>query len=245
MKTHRYQRRFYQNWVNAEDLYVTDFVAKETDLQILTNKKLDASRMEEKVRTLRWDIEQYIHRDRRFLVSPKPVSVESDACEIVKEMSRQSALAGVGPMTTVAGAIAQFLGMDLVDSGFKDVIVENGGDIFLKTTKTRKIGIYAGKSKLWNKLKLEIRPKETPLGICTSSGTIGHSLGIGCADSVVIIAKNALLADAAATATGNRVHTRKDLQAAVDFARSIKGILGVVVILKSDLISWGGVRFVK
>jgi len=245
MKTHRYQRKFYRDWINAEDLYVTDFVAAQTDLQVLTNKKLDMVFANDLIRAMRMDIEQYINRDSRFLHSHKPIPVMNDAPAIIKEMALQSQSAGVGPMITIAGAIAHFFGNDLALKCYKDVIVENGGDIYIKTSKTRKISIYAGKSKLWNKLKLEVRPKESPIGISISSGTRGHSLGLGCADAVVVLAKNVLLADAVATATGNRVHARKDMQPAVDFARSIKGILGVVIILKSDLISWGMVRFVK
>ena len=130
-------------------------------------------------------------------------------------------------------------------AGHKDVIIENGGDIFLKTRKTRTIGIYAGKSKLWNTLKLKVSPKDTPIGVCTSSGTVGHSLSFGCADSVIILSKNTALADAVATAVGNMVHTKKDLQKAVDFARVIKGIVGVVIILKNNMISWGKVEFDK
>jgi ApbE superfamily uncharacterized protein (UPF0280 family) len=158
-------------------------------------------------------------------------------------MSAQAKKANVGPMATVAGAIAEFLGRDLLKKGYKEVIVENGGDIFLKTAKTRLIGIYAGKSKLWNRLKLKIKPKDTPLGICTSSGTIGHSLSFGSADSVVILSRNASLADAVATATANRVNSKEDFQKSLNFARSIKGICAVVIILGNNLISWGKIEF--
>jgi ApbE superfamily uncharacterized protein (UPF0280 family) len=84
-----------------------------------------------------------------------------------------------------------------------------------------------------------------PLGVCTSSGTIGHSLSFGCADSVIIISKNTALADAVATATGNLVKTKKDLQKAIDFARAIKGISGVVIIIKNNMVSWGSVEFAR
>jgi hypothetical protein len=94
-------------------------------------------------------------------------------------------------------------------------------------------------------LQLEIKPKDTPLGICTSSGTLGHSLSFGCADSVVILSKSPSLADAVATSTANRINSKDDLQRALDFARSVKGILGVVIILKNNLITWGNVEFCK
>ena len=238
-------KRFYRDWAKAKGLYPTHVAAKETDLQIFTSKPLKAGFVEERIRAYRWEIENYINKDHRFLTALKPISVEPNAAAIVKDMAEQSKKANVGPMSTVAGAIAEFLGNDLLKAGYKDVIVENGGDIFLKSRTTRKVGVYVGRSKLWNKLQLEIRPKDMPLGICTSSGTLGHSLSFGCADSVVILSKSASLADAVATATANRINSKEDLQRALDFARSVKGILGVVIILKNNLVTWGKVEFVR
>nr|MBP7835943.1 UPF0280 family protein [Candidatus Omnitrophota bacterium] len=183
MKSSRYMKRFYRDWTRAKELYPTHIVAKETDLLIFTNKPLKPGLAEERIRAYRWDIENYINRDHRFLTALKPMPVEISASPIVKDMAGQSKKANVGPMSTVAGAIAEFLGKDLLKAGYKDVIVENGGDIFLKTRSRRKVGVYVGRSKLWSKLQLEIKPKDTPLGICTSSGTLGHSLNFGCADS--------------------------------------------------------------
>jgi ApbE superfamily uncharacterized protein (UPF0280 family) len=218
---------------------------KETDLQILTNRVADHNFLKERINHYRSQIEAYIAKDRRFLVSLKPLAVELAAPKIIQEMAGAAAKANVGPMATVAGAIADFLGRDLVRNRYKEVIIENGGDIFIKSAKMRKIGIYAGKSRLWNKLCLKVKPADTPLGVCTSSGTIGHSLSFGQADSVVILARSATLADAVATATGNLVHAKADLQRALDFARSIKGVLGVVIILKNNLISWGKIEFTR
>jgi ApbE superfamily uncharacterized protein (UPF0280 family) len=245
MKTNKYQRRFYRDWAKSEDLYFTHIIERETDLEILTNKPLDRDFIKERVHLYRGDIENYINKDRRFLTTLKPLEVEINAPLIVKEMAISAKRANVGPMSSVAGAIAGFLGRDLLSKGYKEVIIENGGDIFLRTTKMRIIGIYAGRSKLWNKLGLKIRPQDTPLGICTSSGTIGHSLSFGCADSVVILAKTAALADAVATATCNRASSKESLSGALNFARAIKGVCGVIIILKNNLISWGKIKFVS
>lgn len=220
-----------------------NIVTRETDLQILTNKPIDPDFVKEKIRGYRFDIEKYITKDKRFLTALKPIAIELNAPAIVKAMSEAAKLANVGPMAAVAGAIAQFLGKDLLRQGYKEVIIENGGDIFLATRKNRIIAIFTGRSKRWRGLSIKIEPKVTPVGICTSSGTVGHSLSFGCADSVTILSKNASLADAVATATGNRISSKQDLSSALDFARSIKGILGVVIILKNNLISWGEIEF--
>ena len=218
---------------------------RQTDLEILTDKPLDKDFVKTKVSILRREIESYIGRDPRFLTSLKPLPAELNSPLIVREMSRQALKANVGPMAGVAGAIAESIGRSLLKKGYKEVIIENGGDIFLKTAKARFVGIYAGKSKLWQGLSLKINPSPAALGICTSSGTVGHSLSFGCADSVTILANNTALADTVATAAGNRAQSKNDLQKAVDFARSIKGVLGVVIIMKKNLIAWGKVEFAQ
>ena len=219
-------------------------VFRETDLQILCDKPIDSGYVLARVKKYRRQIELYICKDEEFLSSLKPLAVELTAPTIVREMAASSRKANVGPMATVAGAIAQYLGADLLRKGARTVVVENGGDIFLKSVRPISVGLFAGKTKLLSRLKLKIKPQETPLGICASSGTIGHSLSFGNADCVVIIAKNALLADAAATATANRVQDKGDLESAIKFARSIKGVRAAVVIFKNNLASWGEIEFV-
>jgi uncharacterized protein len=239
MKSAKYQRRFYRDWAIAKDLRQSRIVAKETDIYIYTNRALDEEFAKERIRSYRWEIENYIDRDRRFLVALKPLAVELNAPAIIREMAAQSKKAGVGPMAAVAGAVAEFLGRDLIRSGYKEVIIENGGDIFMKTARSRRIGLYAGRSKLWNNLALKIMPGDTPLGICTSSGALGHSLSFGSADSVSILSKSAILADALATATANRIRLAGDLKNALDFAKGANGVLGVVIIMQNNLLSWG------
>lgn len=245
MKTEKYQKRFYRNRVRKNDLYLACLSVKETDLLVSTDKPVDKKFLRERISFYRRQIESYIAKDNKFLTSLKPISVELRAPLIVREMSKAAVFANVGPMAAVAGAIAQFLGKDLLKRGFKEVIIENGGDIFLKTNKKRAIGIYTGRSKFFKGICLLVEPSIVPLGICTSSGTVGHSLSFGCADSVIILSKNTLLADAAATATGNLVKSKLDLQKALNFAKSIKGIEAVVIIIKDNLISWGKVKFGK
>lgn len=243
MKTGKYQRRFYRDWVGSKDLQVTHIVARETDVLVLTNKQANKEFLVEKINMYRLEIEQYIDKDRRFLVSLKPIPVELSAPPIVKAMAEAARKTNIGPMAAVAGAIAQFLGNDLIKAGYREVIIENGGDIFLCSKKARLVGVYAGRSKVWNRLKLKISPKDTPLGICTSSGTLGHSLSFGSADSVVIVAKDACLADTVATATCNRIRSKEDLEGALAFARAIPGVRGVVLILKNKMLSWGSIEF--
>ena len=137
-------------------------------------------------------------------------------------MSESAEKVGVGPMASVAGAIAEFVGNEL-SAYSAEVIVENGGDIYLKSLEKRIIGVYAGESPLTGKLGLEIDGEDTPLGVCTSSGTVGHSLSFGKADAVIVLSKSATLADAAATAIGNLVAQPEDITRGVEFAEGTDG----------------------
>ena len=144
-------------------------------------------------------------------------------------------------MASVAGAIAEFVGSELLAFS-PEIIVENGGDIYLKSLRKRLIGIYAGESPLTGKIGLEINGKDTPLGICTSSGTVGHSLSYGKADAVIVLSPSAALADAVATAIGNRISQPSDIPSGIEFARGIDGLKGVIIIQDEKVGVWGEVK---
>jgi len=245
MKSKRYQRRFYRDTLNTRNLHILHYLEKETDLYILSDKALNESFIAAQVRTLRSAIESYIRKEPGFAHALKPIPVELRAPAVVRLMSRSASCAGVGPMAAVAGAIAELLGRALIKKGCREVIIENGGDIFLKLQVARRVGFYAGRGKFVNKLALFIRPEDTPMGICTSSATLGHSLSFGSADSVTVLAKHASIADAVATATCNRVRTAKDIKAALNFCRSIRGIRGAVIVMKNKLATFGKIEFYR
>ena len=126
-----------------------------------------------------------------------------------------------------------------------EIIIENGGDIYMKNVTDKHILIYAGKSPLSNKIALLIPGKNKSVGVCTSSGTVGHSLSFGKADAVVVLSRDTLLADAAATAVCNRVNGIDDIKQSIDFAKSIPGIEGVIVIIEDKLGAWGNINLVN
>jgi len=235
-----YQPRTYRHWVEGKDLVAFNVTIKETDLYIRAGIDLtrQASRI---VHKYRYQLEGYISGHPDFARSLKPLAVRRFAPEIVREMAQAGQAAGVGPMAAVAGAIAERVGRELLTYS-REIIVENGGDIFLQVQSRRTIGIYAGDSPLTGKIGLEIEPEATPLGICTSSGTVGHSLSFGKADAVVAVAPSTALADAAATAIGNRVGGVGDIDKATEFGRGIDGLTGLVIIVGDKVGAWGDVR---
>jgi len=236
-----YQPRTYHHWVKDKELVAFKVTVKETDLYIRAHADLK-SKAHELVVKYRRTLEEYIEGHPSFLTSLEPVAVENGAPQIVTGMAEAAGKAGVGPMAAVAGAIAEAVGSELLELS-PEVIVENGGDIYLKSLHKRLIGIYAGKSPLTGRVGLEIEAKDTPLGVCTSSGTVGHSLSLGKADAVIVLSPSTALADAAATAIGNRILKPEDIPGGIEFARSIKGLKGVIIIQGEQVGVWGEVKF--
>lgn len=238
-----YEERLYRNLFKGINLEFFDVCKFETDLRIGAKKNLYSEAME-LIEGFREQLETYIDANPLFLSSLEPVDPQPGAPKIVKQMCHASRKASVGPMAAVAGAISELVGLELLKHT-DEVIVENGGDIFIKTNLTRKVGIYAGNSPLSEKIAIEIEARKTPMGICTSSGTVGHSLSYGKADAAMIIARDTFLADAVATATGNRVKTAEDIEAGLDFASRIEGIDGALIIVRDKMGIWGDIKLVK
>ena len=237
-----YEERTYRNLVKTDDLVNFEVIVKETDL--LVRAKRDLSReTRESVLTYRYQLETYIASNPEFEKSLVPFNEDPYAPIIVQEMIRTSRLANVGPMAAVAGAVAEFVSRDLLKQS-EEIIIENGGDIYLATSRERTIGIYAGDSPLSLKVGILIQPKDSPLGICTSSGTVGPSLSFGKADAICILSKSAALADAAATAVGNRVKEKKDIESGLERGKAIEGVLGTLIIIGDRMGIWGNIRLV-
>jgi len=235
-----YQPRTYRHWVKDKELVAFKVTVKETDLYIRARSDLK-SQARKLVLKYRRMLEEYIESQPQFLTSLEPVAVENGAPQIVTGMAEAAGKCGVGPMAAVAGAIAEAVGSKLLDFS-PEVIVENGGDIYLKSLSKRLIGIYAGKSPLTGRVGLEIEGKDTPLGVCTSSGTVGHSLSLGQADAVIVLSQSTALADAAATAIGNRINQPSDIPGGIELARSIGGLKGVIIIQGEQVGVWGEVK---
>ncbi|MGQ9558062.1 MAG: UPF0280 family protein [Desulfurispora sp.] len=240
-----YYHRTYRQLHQSSDLLHFTVQVRETDLDIGVRKESFQKWLPEKTRqaviACRSPLEEYLQKDPFFARTLDPYQPPEWAPPIAQRMAAAAARAGVGPMAAVAGTIAWQTGLFLGKYS-RDVIVENGGDIFVRTRRTRRIAVFAGNSPLSNRIALEIKPQDGPLGICTSSGTVGHSLSLGTADAVVIISPDPPLADAVATATGNLVKTAADLEKALDFALNIPGISGALIVLGTQLAVKGLVR---
>lgn len=238
----KYDDRTYRSLINKDNLISYHVKIAESDLFISSDSNL--SKLAEKsLIQHRHSLETYIKNHPEFRTSLLPLPDDPLAPPIVREMLDRSRACGVGPMASVAGAVSEFVGHDLLDET-ENLIIENGGDIFLQSTNKLTVAIYAGESTLSYKAKLLVIPEETPLGICTSSATVGPSLSFGMADAVCVVSKSATLADAAASAVGNRVKDKKYIKPALDYGIKIPGVRGIVIIIGSDMGIIGDVELV-
>jgi ApbE superfamily uncharacterized protein (UPF0280 family) len=215
---------------------------KETDLFIQADKDLQEV-TRDMVLQYRGYIEAYINEHPGFARTLDPWRINGPAPMIVKDMARAGAIAGVGPMASVAGAISEYVGKGLL-SHTDEIVVENGGDVFIKTNNPITVGIYAGDSPLSLRIGVQLGADKDPISVCTSSGKIGHSLSLGSAHAVCVVAESCSLADAAATAIANRVHSKANIRKAIDFGKSIDGTDGLVVIVDDAMGMWGDLNVV-
>lgn len=238
-----FEARVYRDQMKSEELQTFNVTHEESDLQISAEYDLV---IETKILLARCrnELSEYIRRHPEFLTSLTPLHPRADATELIKEMCNAAALADVGPMAAVAGAVSKYVGQGLLKYT-EEIIVENGGDIFIKPKKKRKVAIYAGDSVFSNKIGISVPYDIGEYGICTSSGTVGHSLSFGKADAAVIVAKDVVIADAAATAAANVVKTAADIEKGLERAMSIKGVDGAVIIVGDRIGAYGLVNITK
>ena len=184
-------------------------------------------------------LERYLARHREFADSLTPVAALDDAPDVARRMARAAAAVGVGPMAAVAGAMAQCAAEAGIAAGADEAIVENGGDIYLATIEPVVIGLNTGTSELAGRLAFSLDAEQTPISICSSSGTMGHSMSFGRCDLATVVAKDAALADAAATMAANLVSRAEEIDATLENIAAIDGVDGVVIV-KNDRVGLAG-----
>lgn len=236
-----YQPRDYRKSFSNE-LKWYNVCVEETDLMIGTDDNY-SKQILKIIRTLRHDIYAAIEKNQDFFTSLVPIEYK-EAEGIAKIMTDAAKLAGVGPFAAVAGAINDMLAQKLTDIS-KQIFIENGGDIYIKSDKDRKIGIYAGNSVLSNKFAIEIQKDLFPVGVCTSSATVGHSFSMGKADAAVVICKTSAIADAFATALCNRIKKTDDIAPALEWVNSFGQVIGAVAIMDDKIGAIGNIKLVK
>jgi len=239
-----FEPKFYRRWTGCRRLAGFAVKVEETDLAVKASLPL-RSETKELVRRYRSDLLAYAGEHPRFLASLKPLNVEAEAPEVVRLMADAAGAYQVGPMAAVAGAIAELVGeglLELLDrAGVEapEVVIENGGDCYIKTNEPATVSLYAGEKSAFSGRGLRIGGGGEVRGVCTSSGTVGHSLSYGRADAVVAIASSAALADAAATAIANTIRAPEDVQRALEREKKRGKLLGLLIAAGERMGAWG------
>jgi ApbE superfamily uncharacterized protein (UPF0280 family) len=238
-----YQPRTYRNLIESAQLQAYRVVVKETDLMVYSATKL-IDETKELVLEQRGYVEAFIKSYPDFARALIPWQLDVPGPGIIVNMVKAARKAGVGPMAAIAGAIAEQVGHGLLKLT-DQVIIENGGDVFIKTNSSVTVGIYAGKSPLSLRIGIRLKSKSKPEAVCTSSGTIGHSLSLGKANAVCVVADSCSLADAAATSIGNRIDSPADIESAIKAGRRLGELSGIVIIVGEKIGMWGDLEVVS
>jgi len=236
-----YEERVYRELHKSKDLINYEVINKESDLMVSSDVviKDEISVILEKYRLI---IKETCEKYDYFEESLVPLDIQTEEA-IINQMLEAGKIANVGPMAAVAGSISEFVAKEAVGKKLvKQIIIENGGDVYICSNIDRRILIYAGKSPFSNNLGILIKKELMPVGICTSAGTVGHSLSFGKTDAVVVISKNTSLADAMATSIGNIVKSNDDIQKGIDFGSQVDGIIGILIIVGDQLGVWGNIE---
>ncbi len=240
-------RSIYRSLMRRSGLVAFQVRHLETDLYVQAPRDL-SRQVSSWVVEARRAIEAYGAAHPGFFAAKHPLPEDPLTHQVVRSMLHAAALSGVGPMAAVAGAIAQLVCERIVELTGGESVVENGGDVSMYLKSEMVAGIWAGKASPFSgRVGIRLRPASGAgsfMAICTSSGTIGHSLSLGRADAAVAVADDAALADAAATGAGNLVRSRSDIARGLDYMSAISGITGGVIIKADQIGAIGEIELV-
>ncbi len=231
-----WQRSYRNQYTKRKGEVSFQLVVAESDIQVIAKENL-ADPMLKTLHHLRADIKSWQVLHSNFKTSLMPLPIPEHAPEVVLRMYKGAMQAGVGPFAAVAGTIAHILAEKYVEKS-PDIIVENGGDIYLYSQSPRVVALLAD-PKSGASLGLQLEVQDFPLALCASSATIGHSLSLGHGELAVVRAKDGALADAVATALGNRLKNSASVELAIEFAQNINGVDGVFVQCDEAIGVWG------
>ncbi|WP_455367690.1 UPF0280 family protein [[Eubacterium] cellulosolvens] len=222
----------HSNQVNfLNKLYRQKLSIEETQGIIISDNTHAIQESRECIKKTRIELKKYIQNHPTFYYSLSPVETPKNSPPIIKKMANAAFKADVGPMAAVAGALIDIAFEQMKKAGAATAVIENGGEVIAESIQPLYAGIYAGPSPLSGKLALKLT--QFPIGVATSSASVSKALTFGLADAATILAENAALADAAATAVCNAVQgndCRKSVKKGLSVTGKIKGLIGAIVI---------------
>jgi ApbE superfamily uncharacterized protein (UPF0280 family) len=216
-------------------LFKENFSLKDTRCTIISDRQQAIQTAIESIKRNRQQLELYVRANPKFLFTLKPIAAPEKPL-VAKLMAVAAQKASVGPMAAVAGALADLAVKDMKREGCEVAVVEDGGEISAVSNRSIDVAVAAGEEPLSK--RFGFRLTEFPIGIATSSGRFSHALSFGDAEAVVVFCKDAILADAAATAVGNVVKgedAQVGIRVGINRGLSIDGVEGVFILFKGQV----------
>jgi len=233
-------RSIYRRNISVKDKYCYRLKYKYTDLFITSDRDI-LKELEFPVLSFYEEIEKVILNEPVFEKSLVPVRARSHYPPVIRKMCHAAKVFRVGPMAAVAGAVCDRIAESIADS-CRFLMIENGGDVFIKSSGPVNIGLYSSNKYFSDRLNIRIDAEQTPCGICSSSGRIGHSLSLGRSDLVTILSGSTILADAAATAVANSIKGQTDIERAIRRYKRNREVRGLIIIKNDRIGIWGSVQ---
>ena len=219
----------------ANNLFKENFTLKDSVCTLISDKEQAIQTAKESITRNRQELEKYIQTNQKFFYTFDPIPAPSEPL-VAKLMALAAQKANVGPMAAVAGVIADLAVADMLKTGCKVAVVEDGGEISAVSDRPVDVALAAGNEPLSK--RFGFRLSEFPIGVATSSGRFSHAFSFGDAEAATVFCKDAGLADAAATAVGNVVKgddAESAIQAGIKRGLSIEGVEGVLVLYKGQV----------
>lgn len=185
-------------------------------------------------------VEDKIGRSPEFGSSLSPLKADGSDHSLIGRMCRAAEMAGVGPMASVAGAVASYVIEGLIARGCDYAVIDNGGDLAIFSDEEVTVGLYTGRYST-SRFGLRIPRTDGIMGICSSSGVVGPSLSFGRSDIATVISGDPVLSDACATRLGNEIAEEGDLAPAAESVCGIRGVRGCLAAVGESVCTCGDV----
>ena len=235
-----FEPKTYRNSFSKERFQSFIITYKEADLWVGIDPDSFQEEMKElALSTLKaiWDeLGAYFEIDPFFKKSLKPCPLKDTAPSIAKQMASVGEKAGVGPMASLKAIICELVGKALLENfSIREMVIENGGKLFVSLQNPLTVSIFAGDSPLSGMVGLEIKAEQTPLGVCTFAQTERTPMNFGKADAVIVASKDPAMADAFTTALGNLIKKPGNVEKVLKRADNVPEILAAVLVCEDQI----------
>ncbi len=225
-----YERKDYRNRIALPQSVSFEVEVRETKLEIQAHSDLSA-KAKDSVFRYRYQVEEYLRQHPAFRETSSPIQIYAAAPEIVRYSDLSSRTTGVAPMSCMSGAIADFVGRDLIDDS-ANVVVTSGGDAFIRSAFPLEVHLYAEGSPFHETIVLAMPMYKHCFGIST------YVPGKGI-HAVTVVSRSACWASSFARDIGDRLTSGEALASVLNRAASYTDVGGIVLVAGKTIFAGG------